>query len=61
MRYEITSTVIFNKWLARLKDRRAVKAIVLRLARVEAGNLGDIEPVGGRIGRLSYEYKNHAL
>ncbi len=52
MRYEITSTVIFNKWLARLKDRRAVKAIVLRLARVEAGNLGDIEPVGGRISEM---------
>ena len=52
MRYEVTSTVIFNKWLARLKDRRAVKAIVLRLARVEAGNLGDIEPVGGRISEM---------
>jgi putative addiction module killer protein len=44
--------VIFNKWLARLKDRHAVKAIVLRLARVEAGNLGDIEPVGGRISEM---------
>jgi len=52
VRYEVTSTVIFNKWLARLKDRHAVKAIVLRLARVEAGNLGDIEPVGGRISEM---------
>jgi putative component of toxin-antitoxin plasmid stabilization module len=25
VRYEVTSTVIFNKWLARLKDRQAVK------------------------------------
>lgn len=30
-----------------LRDRQAVKAIALRLARAEAGNLGDIEPVGG--------------
>ena len=52
MRYEITSTAVFNKWLARLKDRQAVKAILLRLARVEAGNLGDIEPVGGRISEM---------
>jgi putative addiction module killer protein len=52
VRYEVISTVIFNKWLARLKNRHAVKAIVLRLARVEAGNLGDIEPVGGRISEM---------
>lgn len=52
MRYEVTSTVIFNKWLARIKDRQAVKAIALRLARVEAGNLGDIEPIGGRISEM---------
>jgi len=52
MRYEVTSTVIFNRWLANVKDRQAVKAIALRLARVEAGNLGDIEPVGGRISEM---------
>lgn len=49
MRYEITSTIMFNEWLANVKDRQAVKAIALRLARVEAGKLGDIESVGGRI------------
>ena len=52
MRYEVTSTVIFNRWLAKVKDRQAVKAIALRLARVEAGNLGDIESVGGRISEM---------
>ena len=52
MRYDITSTVVFNKWFAGLKDRQAVKAIALRLARVEAGNLGDIEPVGGRVSEI---------
>ena len=52
MRYEVTSTVTFNKWLARLKDRQAVKAIALRLARAEAGNLGDTEPVGGGISEM---------
>ena len=52
MRYEVTSTVIFNRWLAKVKDRQAVKVIALRLARVEAGNLGDIESVGGRISEM---------
>lgn len=52
MRYVVTSTAIFNKWLAGVKDRQAVKAITLRLARVEAGNPGDIEPVGGRISEM---------
>jgi putative addiction module killer protein len=52
MRYKVTSTVIFNRWLANVKDRQAVKAIALPLARVEAGNLGDIEPVGGRISEM---------
>ena len=52
MRYKITSTVVFNRWLAKVKDRQAVKAIALRLARVEAGNLGDIEPVGGCISEM---------
>ena len=52
MRYEVTSTAVFNKWLASLKDRQAVKAITMRLTRVEAGNLEDAEPVGGRISEL---------
>ena len=52
MRYVVTSTAIFNKWLVGLKDRQAVKAITLRLTRVEAGNLGDVEPVGGRISEM---------
>lgn len=52
MRYEITSTNIFDRWLSRIKDRQAVKAILQRLARVEAGNLGDVEPVGGEVSEM---------
>lgn len=52
MRYVITSTEIFDRWLVRIKDRHAVMAIVLRLARVEAGNLGDVKPVGGPISEM---------
>jgi len=52
MRYEITSTKIFDRWLFRIKDRQAVKAILQRLVRVEAGNLGDVVPVGGQVSEM---------
>jgi putative component of toxin-antitoxin plasmid stabilization module len=39
MRYEITSTNIFDKWLSRINDRQAEKAILQRLTKVEVGHL----------------------
>ncbi len=50
--YDIRTTADFNKWLRKLKDRQAVKAIVLRLTRAEAGNLGDIKSVGGQVSEM---------
>ncbi len=52
MRYEIKTTLIFDKWLSKQKDRQAVKAIAIRIARVEEGNLGDAEPVGGGVSEM---------
>lgn len=49
MIYEIETTPIFDKWLSRQKDRQAVKAIAMHIARAEEGNLGDAEPVGGGV------------
>ena len=50
--YDIRTTAYFNKWLRKLKDRQAVKAIVLRLTRAEAGNLGDIKSVGSQVSEM---------
>ena len=50
--YDIRTMADFDKWLRKLKDRQAVKAIVLRLTRAEAGNLGDIESVGGQVSEM---------
>ncbi|WP_062263394.1 type II toxin-antitoxin system RelE/ParE family toxin [Endozoicomonas arenosclerae] len=36
----------------KLKDRQALKAIAMRLTRAEAGNLGDVKPVGGSISEM---------
>ena len=43
---------MYDTWLRKLKDRQAVKAIVLRLTRAEAGNLGDIKSVDGQVSEM---------
>ena len=50
--YDIRTTADFDTWLRKLKDRQAVKAIVLRLTWAEAGNLGDIQSVGGQVSEM---------
>lgn len=52
MKYIIETTDVFNKWLAKLKDRQAVKAIAKRLLKAEEGHFGDIESVGGPINEM---------
>jgi len=52
MRYEITSSEVFNKWLRRLRDRQATLAIANRITRATAGNLGDVKPVGEGISEI---------
>ncbi len=52
MEYEIKMTDEFEKWAGRLKDNRAARAIALRLARVRAGNLGDVDSVGDGVSEM---------
>lgn len=52
MQFEIRTTDRFSKWLKGLKDRQAVRAIALRLARAEAGNLGDVKSVGAGVSEM---------
>ncbi|MEE8057193.1 MAG: type II toxin-antitoxin system RelE/ParE family toxin [Pseudomonadales bacterium] len=52
MEYEITTTEVFSKWAAKLKDRQAAKAITTRLIRASNGNLGDVEPVGDGVSEM---------
>lgn len=52
MKYEIVTTEVFDQWLSRLKDKQAVSAIGRRLLRAEAGNLGDIKPVGDAVSEM---------
>lgn len=42
----------FREWMERLRDKAAKSRIVLRLRRIEDGNLGDIKPVGDGVLEL---------
>ena len=55
--YEILKTEEFDRWLRKLKDRRAVARILIRIQRIEErGNFGDCESVGGEIRELRIHY-----
>jgi len=54
--YLIETTMQFDKWLKKLKDRSAVGRILARLKVVESGNLGDSKSVGGKISELRLTY-----
>ncbi len=45
-----------GEWLASLKDVRARAKIAARIARLEAGNLGDCKPVGGSVWELRVDW-----
>ncbi len=42
----------FTEWLNGLRDKAASAKIRIRLRRIEAGNLGDCEPVGEGVSEL---------
>lgn len=52
VRYEVRQTVIFSKWLSKIRDAVAKVSIVRRVARLENGNFGDSKSVGGGVYEL---------
>jgi len=55
--YEIIKTDEFDKWLRKLRDKRALAKILLRIQRIEErGNFGDCESVRGDIRELRIHY-----
>jgi putative addiction module killer protein len=71
VRYEIEKTEVFDKWLKKLRDRKAVLAIAKRLDRAITGNFGDAASVGEGISeirifvgpgyRLYYTIRKHTI
>ncbi len=53
---EIVKSATFDRWLGKLKDRRAVARVLVRIDRLAAGNPGDVKPIGGGISELRIDY-----
>lgn len=53
---EIKQTSVFEKWEARLKDKRVRTIIATRVMRLSQGLPGDVEPVGGGVSELRIHY-----
>ena len=58
---EIRKTDVFAKWLDSLKDVRAKARILVRIDRMQAGNLGDVSPVGEGVSELRIFYCQQQL
>lgn len=53
---EVVRSGTFDRWLRKLKDRRAAARVRIRIDRLAAGNPGDVRPVGGGISELRIDY-----
>jgi len=53
---EIRRSGIFDKWLKKLRDDRAVAKILERIKRLAKGNPGDVKPVGEGISEMRIDY-----
>ena len=53
---EVVKSATFDRWLRKLKDRRAAARVQVRIDRLAAGNPGDVKPVGEGISELRIDY-----
>ena len=54
--YTILRSSTFDRWIRRLRDRRAVARIVARLLAAEDGHLGDVRSIGGGVSEMRIQY-----
>ena len=53
---EVVRSGTFDRWLARLKDKRAAARVLVRIDRLAAGNPGDVKPVGQGVSEMRINY-----
>ncbi len=54
--YRIERTVEFEDWLNGLRDRMARKRVLMRIARIQSGLLGDWKSLGDGVSELRIDY-----
>jgi putative addiction module killer protein len=54
--FEVQKTDKFDRWLATLRDQRAVAKIASRIERLAMGNAGDVKAVGAGVSELRVDY-----
>ena len=54
--FEIMKTETFERWLLRLKDRRAMQRINARIRRMSIGNLGDVKMLRAGISEIRIDH-----
>ena len=52
----VRRTAQFSLWLKNLRDKGARGRIVSRVERLEAGNFGDVAPVGNGVSEMRIHY-----
>jgi putative addiction module killer protein len=53
---EVTKTSEFDDWLERLGDRKGKAKILVRIQRLQAGNPGQVNRVGGGISEMKIDF-----
>ena len=54
--YVLKKTDVFNEWLKRLRDKKALARIVFRMTKMEMGLLGDYKSIGDGISEIRIDY-----
>ena len=53
---EIRQTSVYQKWISKLRDRKAVARIDIRIRRLSLGQFGDVKPIGEGLSELRVDY-----
>lgn len=53
---EVVKSATFDRWIRKLKDRRAAARVLIRIDRLLSGNPGDVRPIGRGISELRIDY-----
>lgn len=54
--FEVIESPVFQAWMSGLRDAKARKVVMARIARVALGTLGDWKPTQGAVSELRIDF-----